>query len=188
MTRCFNIVLGAIALIAISCGEETNIKSSQEKDTVAVTSAAPPDTVNMPSLVTEQTPGILRLTAQNGKPLGPDIKYMPEWKAFGWFTAKDSVEWEVDVPAAGEYNVRMEWSVSDEEAGKEFILIAGKDQLTGKVDKSGSWETFKTKDVGNINLEQGKQKIVFRSNTKFKEGAILDLRELTLEKNKARTP
>jgi hypothetical protein len=76
----------------------------------------------------------------------------------------------------------MEWSVSDEDAGKEFILIADKDQLTGIVDKSGSWETYKTKDVGSINLEQGKQKFIFRSNTKFDEGAILDLRSLKLEK------
>ena len=109
---------------------------------------------------------------------------MPEWKAFGWFTAKDSVEWQVDIPEAGEYNVQMEWSVSDEDAGKEFILISEKDQLTGIVDKSGSWETYKTKDVGTINLEKGNQKFIFRSNTKFDEGAILDLRALTLEKKK----
>jgi len=76
----------------------------------------------------------------------------------------------------------MEWSVSDEDAGKEFILIADKDQLTGIVDKSGSWETYKTKDVGSINLEQGKQKFIFRSNTKFDEGAILDLRSLKLKR------
>jgi peptidoglycan-N-acetylglucosamine deacetylase len=186
MKRFSNITLAAIALIIISCGEETKVESARAADTAQVAAAtpAPADTVNIPSLVTEQTPGILRLTAQNGKPLGPDIKYMPEWKAFGWFTDKDSVEWEVDVPSAGDYKVQMEWSVSDEEAGKEFILKADKDQLTGKIDKSGSWETFKTKDVGNISLDQGKQKIVFRSNTRFKEGAILDLRELKLEKNK----
>ena len=124
----------------------------------------------------------LHLTAADAEAIGPKIKYMPEWKAFGWFTAKDSVEWDVDVPSAGEYNVQMEWSVSDEDAGKEFILIAEKDQLTGIVDKSGSWETYKMKDVGSINLDQGKQKLIFRSNTKFDEGAILDLRQLKLEK------
>lgn len=171
---------GMIAL-AISCGEENtgNIKTTE--DTVQVESSVP-DTVNHPVLVTEQPAGTLRLTAQNGKPLGPEIKYMPEWKAFGWFTAKDSVEWEVDVPAAGEYKVQLEWSVSDEEAGKEFILIADEYNITGKVDKSGSWETFKKKDVGNINLAQGKQKIIFKSNTKFDSGALLDLREIVLRK------
>jgi hypothetical protein len=157
MKRCTLIFATALVCLTISCGEQNKVE-------------------------TTSTPVILNLTAENGKPLGPEIKYMPEWKAFGWFTAKDSVEWDVDVPSAGEYNVQMEWSVSDEDAGKEFILIAEKDQLTGIVDKSGSWETYKMKDVGSINLDQGKQKLIFRSNTKFDEGAILDLRQLKLEK------
>jgi hypothetical protein len=157
MKRCTQLFIAVLSFFIISCGEQTKVE-------------------------TASTPEVVHLTAENGKPLGPEIKYMPEWKAFGWFTAKDSVEWEADIPAAGEYNVQMEWSVSDEDAGKEFILIADKDQLTGIVDKSGSWETYKTKDVGSINLEQGKQKFIFRSNTKFDEGAILDLRSLKLEK------
>lgn len=181
MTSCTNYIMAGLVLFAVSCGEQTKVENASPKDTTQVASIAA-DTVNNPSLVTEQGGGTLRLTAQNGKPLGPDIKYMPEWRAFGWFTAKDSVEWDVDVPAAGDYSVQLEWSVSDEDAGKEFILIADKDQLTGIVDKSGSWETYKTKDVGNISLEQGKQKIVFRSNTKFDQGAILDLREIKLQK------
>ena len=174
------LIAGGLIALAASCVEEnTGIKTTI--DSVKVTSPVP-DTVNHPDLVTEQPAGTLRLTAQNGKALGPEIKYMPEWKAFGWFTAKDSVEWEVDVPEAGDYKVELEWSVSDEDAGKEFILIADADKLTGKVDKSGSWETFKKKDVGNISLAKGKQKIIFRSNTKFDSGAILDLREIVLKK------
>ena len=174
------LIAGGLIVLAASCGEENKgIKTTI--DSVIVTSQLP-DTVNHPVLVTEQPAGTLRLTAQNGKALGPEIKYMPEWRAFGWFTAKDSVEWEVDVPAAGDYKVQLEWSVSDEDAGKEFILIADTDKLTGKVDKSGSWETFKKKEVGNINLAQGKQKIIFKSNTKFNSGAILDLREIELKR------
>jgi peptidoglycan-N-acetylglucosamine deacetylase len=157
MKRCTRLFIGGLFLFIISCGEQTKVE-------------------------TASTPVVLNLTAETGKPLGPEIKYMPEWKAFGWFTAKDSVEWQVDVPEAGEYSVQMEWSVSDEDAGKEFILIAANDQLKGIVDKSGSWETYKTKDIGTINLEKGKQKFIFRSNTKFDEGAILDLRALKLEK------
>src|SRR5690242_5900258 len=120
MKRCTQLFVTGLLFLIVACGDQTKVE-------------------------TASTPAVVNLTAENGKPLGPDIKYMPEWKAFGWFTAKDSVEWEADVPAAGEYSVQMEWSVSDEDAGKEFILIAEKDQLTGIVDKSGSWETYKTK-------------------------------------------
>jgi hypothetical protein len=123
---------------------------------------------------------VISLTAENGKPIGPEIKYMKEWKAFGWFTAKDRVEWDVDVEKPGKYDVFMEWSVDDKEAGKQFLLETKNDQLIGTVGKTGSWETYKSDDVGEVNLEKGRQKIIFRSGADFKEGALLDLRQLRL--------
>lgn len=138
------------------------------------------DTVNKPVLVRSDTDGALRLTAGNGKAIGPDIKYMPEWKAFGWFTAADRVEWDVDVEKTGEYKAQLEWSVSDEEAGKEFLLETKDQKLTGIIAPSGSWETFKTENIGNIKLVAGRQKIVFKSNKQFDKGAILDFREVKL--------
>lgn len=134
------------------------------------------DTINRPELVKE----IYALTAENGKAIGPDIKYMPEWRAFGWFTAADRVEWEVDIARASQYEVRIEWSVSDEEAGKQFLLQAGDKRLTGTVAPSGSWTTFKTQSAGRIYLRAGRQKLIFKSNKNFREGALLDLRSITL--------
>ncbi len=138
------------------------------------------DTTSKPKIVQPETDGTIRLTAQNGKPIGPNIKYMPDWTAYGWFTAADKVEWEVDVLVAGEYNAQLVWSVSDEESGKQFILEAGKQKLIGTITPSGSWETFKSKNIGTITLKAGRQKIIFKSHTQFDKGAILDFRELKL--------
>ena len=138
------------------------------------------DTTSKPKPVQPETDGTLRLSARNGKAIGPNIKYMPEWWAFGWFTAADRVEWEVDVEVAGEYDAMLVWSVSDEESGKEFLLEAGKQKLIGTIDPSGSWETFKSKNVGSIKLKAGRQKIIFRSNKPSDKGALLDLREIKL--------
>ena len=110
---------------------------------------------------------------------------MSEWRAFGWFTAGSSVEWEVDVEKAGEYEALLEWSVSNEEAGKEFLLQAKDKKLTGIVASSGSWEKYKLEKVGVIKLEAGTQKIVFKSNQPFKTGALLDFRELRLRRMKS---
>lgn len=137
--------------------------------------------VNNPEKVKAAADGTLLLTAENGLAVGPEIKYMPEWRAFGWFTAADRVQWEVDVAGSGDYEVELEWSVSDEEAGKEFLLEAGDQQLTGVIAKSGSWETFKSENIGRINLKDGLQTIVFKPNTAFGEGALLDLRTLKLK-------
>lgn len=174
-------LLPCLFALLLSCGEQTSTTNNSAEDSAHILRLSS-DTVNNPSLVTDQS-GTLLLTAENGKATGPAIKYMPEWKAFGWFTSKDSVEWEVDVKDAGDYKAELEWSVSDEEAGKEFILSAAGKEITGTVDRSGSWETFKTKDIGTIQLPAGKQKIVFKSKTNFPDSsALLDLRQIRLVK------
>jgi hypothetical protein len=59
-------------------------------------------------------------------------------------------------------------------------LVAGKQQLKGNVGRTGSWETFKTEKIGAIRLPAGRQKIVFKPNSTFAKGALLDLREVKL--------
>jgi peptidoglycan-N-acetylglucosamine deacetylase len=141
------------------------------------------DTVNIPELVRISPNGQLRLTAEKGRGIGPDIKYMPEWKAFGWFTAKDSIVWDVEVPSDGKYEVKMEWSVSDDESGKIFVLSTSHEEITGdsgKIRFLGNLQ--KGIQIGEIHLKKGYNRVVFKSGQKFEKGALLDLREITLEK------
>jgi hypothetical protein len=133
-----------------------------------------------PSLVRVDKNGTLRLSAEKGKAIGPEIKYMPEWRAYGWFTAADRVEWLVQIPETGIYEASIEYSVDNLEAGKQFILFSSSANLKGIVARSGSWETYKLVKVGTIKLNKGLQKITFKSQTKFAKGAILDLREVRL--------
>lgn len=140
-----------------------------------------PETVERKLILGHGSDGRITLPASRGHGIGPDIDYMPKWKAFGWFRSKDKVEWNVDVVTSGEYEVWLEWSVSDEEAGKPFVLEVVGDSLTGNVQRSGSWETFKKEMIGTIQLESGKQKVVFRPGSKFdKDQALLDLKEVKL--------
>src|SRR5690606_13895722 len=45
-----------------------------------------PEYVSKPEVVKSAPGGQLLLPAQAGEGIGPKIKYMPEWAAFGWFT------------------------------------------------------------------------------------------------------
>lgn len=174
-----------LTLFVVACGERPeapDVKPTDQANTSGEKISN--DTINQPRLVMPEPDGSLLLTAEKGKAIGPAIKYMPEWRAFGWFTSEDRVEWEADVASPGTYDVFLEWSVSDEEAGKEFLLQAGDQQITGIVNKSGSWETFKQEKIGSLTLEKGKISIVFRSKSSFaKEAALLDLRKLKLVKS-----
>ena len=144
------------------------------------TPVSQPQSANRPTIVKTETDGMLRLSARNGKGIGPKIKYMPEWWAFGWFTNLDRVEWDVEVELEGEYNAELVWSVSDDTAGNEFLFEAGKQKLIGTIDRSGSWEIFRSKNIGTIKLKPGRQKIVFKSNKTSVDAGMLDLREIKL--------
>lgn len=136
--------------------------------------------LNIPEIARPSADNKILLTAENGKGIGPDIQYMPEWNAFGWFTAKDQVVWDIELPQGGDYEVWMEWSVSDEESGKDYVISNGDQEITGTVAKSGSWETFQTIKVGKINLKSDYNQIMVKSKDSFDKGALMDLKALTL--------
>ena len=137
---------------------------------------------NSPQVVVADADDIIELNAELARAIGPEIKYMPEWKAFGWFTEADRVEWDVEVKRKGKYDVYLEWSVSDEEAGKPFVFEAGKRKFNGVIGKTGSWFTYRDEKIGTIDLQAGKQKIVFRPLSASAKGALLDLRTITLKR------
>lgn len=144
------------------------------------------DSVNSQQLVVQEADGILHLTAAKAKSVGPNIKYMPEWKAFGWFNTDDRAEWTTKVDKAGKYDVYLKWSVSDGEAGKSFAFDAGKKIVKGKIAKTGSWYTYSTARIGTVELPAGMFNMVFRSNAPSEKGAMLDLAEVVLVPARAR--
>jgi neutral ceramidase len=139
------------------------------------------DTVNRLELVEASSDGSLILWASKANAIGPNIKYMPEWKAFGWFNTEDSSEWDINIPQKGAYQVYLEWSVSDRDAGRLFVFEAGDKKLKGKIGPTGSWFTYRTERIGSLKLLAGKQKIVFRSDPGSKKGPMLDLRKIVLK-------
>lgn len=134
---------------------------------------------NYPALVQADEDGVMLLTAKKGKAIGPNIKYMPEWEAFGWFMPVDKVEWNIHLETGGVFNVILEWSVDDNHSGQPFIIESNNSQIAGLIEKSGSWETFTSKKIGTLSLKSGNQKITFRSakNADPKK-AMLDLRRI----------
>ena len=123
--------------------------------------------------------GSIVLAATAARGMGPKIKLMPEWKAFGWWMDSDQAEWLVDVPAAGTYDVFLEWSVGDKSAGNPYAFFVGKQELAGTIEKSGGWETYKKAKIGQMTLAPGVQFAAFKPAGKFKN-ALLDLREVRL--------
>lgn len=136
--------------------------------------------VNVPAIVRPQSDGQLHLTAERGQGIGPNIKYMAEWRAFGWYTAADRVEWEVEVTNGGKYDVFLDWSVADDTAGNPFLFEGGGASVEGIVGKTGSWETFKEEKIGQLTLQPGLTKMVFKGRSRDPQSGLLDLRKIRL--------
>lgn len=120
------------------------------------------------------------LKASLGKGDGPKIEYMPEWKAYGWWTSRDSVVWNIDVRKSGKYLIELEWSISDEEAGKPMVFQIGEKQIIKTIHSSGSWETFKKIQLGILDITKGKHKVIVKPKDQNAKGHFMDLKTLNL--------
>jgi len=132
-----------------------------------------------PQKITPAADGTLVLAAKHCRVTGKTLAYMPEWQALGFWRQQEQAAWEVEVPKAGTYDVTLEWSVDDKNAGNPYALIAGDNRLDGKVESTGRWNTFRRKQIGQIELKAGVQEIVFKANGEF-PSALMDLKELRL--------
>ena len=123
--------------------------------------------------------GSLSLHAAAGVGIGPSIRYLTDAGAFGWFTDKDRIEWPLEVAQGGPYDVWLEWSVADDHAGNPYVLEIGDQQVSGTVEKTGSWQTYKKVKIGQLKLQAGSLQAVLKARGTF-DNALLSLREIKL--------
>jgi hypothetical protein len=132
-----------------------------------------------PAKVTQGDNGLIVLGAKQSTLTGGQLAYMPEWDALGFWTAGNHAAWEVEVAKAGLYDVTMEWSVADDNAGSRYVLEAGSHKLEGKVEGTKRWDLFRLGKIGQIQLDAGTQTVTLKPGVEMK-GALMDLRELRL--------
>jgi hypothetical protein len=140
-----------------------------------------------PQKVQAEKNNSLVLPARHCKITGKSLAFMPEWDALGFWRATDQVEWDVDVARAGTYDVAMEWSVDDKNAGNPFVIEAGSHRLEAKVPSTGRWNVYRIVRLGQIQLDAGPQKVTLKPAGDFKT-ALMDLRELRLTPRPAAKP
>lgn len=125
--------------------------------------------------------GELILGANQGRGVGPTIKYMPEWEAFGFFREGNHIEWEIRVEKTQKYTVYLEWSAEGGVVGNPYVFSIGKRSLEGKNKDSGSWETFIEEPIGVLKIKKGEHKVVFRPGDNIeKGGGMLDVKTIRL--------
>ncbi len=104
--------------------------------------------------------GKLVLDAASGLGVGPQVTYLPDVGAFTCLTGKDRIEWPLQVEKDGRYEVWVEWSASNEQAGKPFELSLGHETISGQVPSTGSAKNYHQASIGQVNLTAGTSRAI----------------------------
>lgn len=131
------------------------------------------------SVIKAGTDGMLSLPAAAGLGIGPEVRYMPEWAAFGYMTGKDRLEWPVEVTAAGKYEVQITAAASDKQAGQVLKVEVGQSKLAARVSATGGLDKYASTSLGTLELTAGTQQVVL-AGMDASDRPLLNVREVKL--------
>ena len=80
----------------------------------------------------------------------------------GWNSSRCSAEWFVSAPRAGWYKVEILYSAAMNNGGK-YILATEKDQWTGNLLATGSWEKYQTMSLGTVYLSKEQSRLILKA-------------------------
>jgi hypothetical protein len=135
---------------------------------------------NKPELVHPAADGSLLLLASNCEIYGPTVVLEKQYGNLGnWSSTDDHAVWTIEAARPGRYAVWLDWACAPDVAGKRFLLQAGVNQTTDRVDSTGSWDTYRQAKVGEIVLAAGPQRVTFRSAGRIFH-PLIDLKSVKL--------
>ncbi len=123
--------------------------------------------------------GEISLLASRGITSGPSAYYNPGNEAIEWIVPGDSIAWTVYDLKPGRYDIFCDAGLKVAHNGRPFRLHMNDTFVTGAVPVSGSMENFRKRKFGNIEIETGSPKAVFRLEHTL-SNAEFGLREIRL--------
>lgn len=127
--------------------------------------------------------GVLKLTPKAAKLNGSDLRL--EWKGNRhnvghWQSAASTLEWTVNFPKPGTYQVELEYSLGNGNKGSEIEIWAGPALLVSSPKPTATWEAPEVIRLGGLDVEQaGPQKVTIKVAKKASQ-YILNVYELRL--------
>jgi hypothetical protein len=103
-----------------------------------------------------------------------------------WTDAKDWVDWNLTIQTPGSFEVQVTYACEDGAAGSEFTVDVAGQKVSGKVEGTGGWTKFVTKNLGRIKVASGRQTLAVRA-TAMPNGAVMDLRSVVLKPASSQT-
>lgn len=147
-----------------------------------------PEVVNVPLVETPAANGNFLLTAEEASILGDTahIESLAGIPSIGyWTNSQDKLQWTVQIPEPGIYNVQFDMACQQGSEGSAFQLlsqsVSGVSSKTeGTVEATGpSWQDFKTVQIPSLSLPSGRVTLTLLVNS-MPNGAVMNLRDIQL--------
>lgn len=138
-------------------------------------------TVTLPPLTVDANGGV-ELQALDAKVAGHSARFEAEKQCIGfWTNQKDRVEWVVDFPKPGEFDLELEFACADGSEGAQVEVSVATSTVPFKVYSTKGWGEFQRVSLGKIAVvSAGKHKVVV-TPTSMPNGAVMNLRRLTFK-------
>jgi putative membrane-bound dehydrogenase-like protein len=134
---------------------------------------------NEPALIESAEDGSFILLAAKAAVYGPRLAYGRQYKMLEyWKSERDYAVWDVDCRKAGKYRVTADIAC-ETRVENRFQVIAGASRISAIVLQTKNWADFQRKEYGVLELRQGRQEIVVRSDGPVKN-FLMDLQGVTL--------
>jgi len=141
---------------------------------------------NAPVAVAAAADGTITLPASAAEIYGSTLVFEQRFKNLGyWNSEDDHARWSFAVPRNGKWLVELDFACADATAGGVIHFSTGARMLTGRVPGTGSWDTYRTWQVGMIEFKRGPAELV-ASVAEHAGPALVDLRAIRLIPQEAR--
>ena len=136
---------------------------------------------NEPRIAPVRNDGSIRLFAVHANIFGPNLVFEERCRNLGfWSSNHDRAVWQLEVPTAGEYNVRIEYACEATTAGNRFLLTIGDQAISANVESTGTWDRYSWRSLGKIKLPAGSTTAVLRSAGPI-TSYLMDYRTIVLD-------
>lgn len=124
--------------------------------------------------------GEIVLPASKATVFGRKLAYRPALDVLApWIVEEDIAEWQVEVPAAGNYQLSVTLAADANSAGDFYVVETQGSQTRTQVPDTGGYQNFKDQPSGQIALRAGLNRLILRP-----DGALIqelaDIRGLRL--------
>ncbi len=102
-----------------------------------------------------------------------------------WEKLNDVVTWEITVEYSCDYNVTVNYALSDTFTGSVVEVRIGDQVLRWQTAGTGDWSNYTTKDLGNVTLKAGTYPVVMQVVTQcegdqYDQHYVANVRKITL--------